>query len=136
MADMNLQKSTLALLSGIGFMGIVVFLYFMYEANRPLDVWIMCIVALLLSAVMTVFYLQDDLRRKPAWASRRSSNFIAGMLWLLVMVIIVIGFSSFTTPPTHQLWDGFRIFIITLLSAFSVFLLLYSMFTEDLYPMD
>jgi ABC-type transport system involved in cytochrome c biogenesis permease subunit len=129
--DMNLQKSTLALLSGVGFMAILVFLYFMIDAERPGDVWGMCIVAIILSGLMTLFYLFDDLRIKPAFITRRNSNFVAGMLWLLVMVIIVIGFSSFTAPPTYQIWDGFRIFILALLSAFSVFLLLYSMFTED-----
>lgn len=126
----NLQKSTLASLAGTGFPAIGVFMAF-FMVGRPLEVWITAIAAIALCALMSLFYLLPDMKFGPSSITWGVANFIAGMLWFLSLVIIAVGFMWFTTPPTYELWDGFRIFILSLLSAFSVFLLLYSLFLEE-----
>ncbi len=118
------SKSTLTFLSGVGFMGLLVFFIF-FMPSRPMEVWLASIIGVMVAAASSLFFLIDELKFKPNFITTRNSNLLAGMLFLLMLIVLLWGFKEFTVTP-YEWWDGMRIFILTLLSSLSTFLFLFS----------
>ncbi len=123
---MDLQKSTLALLAGFGLVAIVSFFY-MFMRDKPGTVIGISILLIILSTLMMLFLLLDKLRFCPASITDKNSNLVAGMLFALIFFFIILTFTEWV----EDAFDGFLIVILTALTSFSVFLLLYSLLMED-----
>ena len=125
-SDIDLEKSTLALLAGFGLVAIVLFFY-MFMRDKPGNVIGLSILLIILSSLMMLFFLLDKLRFCPPSITDKSSNLIAGLLFGAVFFIIVLTFTEWV----EEAFDGFLIVVLTALTSFSVFLLLYSLLMED-----
>jgi hypothetical protein len=125
-SDIDLEKSTLALLAGFGLVAIVLFFY-MFMRDKPGNVIGLSILLIILSSLMMLFFLLDKLRFCPTSITDKSSNLIAGLLFGAVFFIIVLTFTEWV----EEAFDGFLIVVLTALTSFSVFLLLYSLLMED-----
>jgi len=129
------NKSTLAMISGLGFMGMVFFFYFFMTGKEYEDLYVITTIIIILSALTIFFYLLEDLNfmfdfcMKKADPEdyhtkvKKASNFISGLLLMGIAGLNIIAYSEYT-----DLGKSARLLIITFLTLFSVFLLLYSMF--------
>ncbi len=137
MFDEGLDKGLLAYVSGIGFTAIVLFFWFFMRGPEYTDIYAMMFILVVLSALVVFFYLFDDLgfmynyilgTDDPEGMKekvKRGSNFISGIMMMTIAGLNIIGYSDYGNSLS------LRLFIITLLTIFSVFLLLYSMFISD-----
>ena len=125
-SDMDFEKSTLALLAGFGLVAIFGFFY-LFMRDKPGVVVGISIVLIILSTMMMLFLLLDKLKFCPPSITDRNSNLVAGMLFAVVFLVIVVSF----TEVVKDAFDGFLIVVLTALTSFSVFLLLYSLLMED-----
>ena len=123
---MDLQKSTLALLAGFGLVAIISFFY-MFMRDKSGTVIAISIVLIILSTLMMLFLLLDKLRFCPPSITDKNSNLVAGMLFAVIFFLIILTF----TELVEDAFDGFLIVVLTALTSFSVFLLLYSLLMED-----
>ena len=124
--DLDFERSTLALLAGFGLVAIVGFFYlFMHDKSGT--VLAIAILVIVLSSLTMLFYLLDKLKFCPASISDRNSNLIAGMFFAIIFLVIIITF----TEIVEDIFDGVLILVLTALTSFSVFLLLYSLLMED-----
>jgi hypothetical protein len=125
-SDMDLEKSFLALLAGFGLVAIVGFFY-LFMRDKSGIVIAIAVIAIILSTMMILFYLFDKLKFCPAFITDRNSNLVAGMLFAVIFLLIIITF----TEIVEDAFDGLLIMVLTALTSFSVFLLLYSLLMED-----
>ena len=126
LSDMDFEKSFLALLAGFGLVAIVGFFY-LFMRDKSGVVIAIAILAIILSTLMILFYLFDKLKFCPAFITDRNSNLVAGMLFAVIFLLIIITF----TEIVEEAFDGLLIMVLTALTSFSVFLLLYSLLMED-----
>ncbi len=131
------SKSTLATISGVGFMAIVLFFYFFMWEPSYSEVYPTMFILIILSALTVVFYLLDDISFMYHFALTRedpedfkskvkkASNFMAGLMGMTLVGLNIIVYTQFGDKVS------IRILIITLLTLFSVFLLVYSMFMGE-----
>jgi NADH:ubiquinone oxidoreductase subunit 2 (subunit N) len=124
--DIDIEKSSLAFLGGFGLVGIVGFFY-LFMRDKPTEVVAISILIIILSTLTMLFFLLDKLRFSPGFITDRNSNLIAGMLFCIIFLIILISF----TEIVQDAFDGVLIVILTALTSFSVFLLLFSIAMED-----
>ena len=124
--DLDFERSTLALLAGFGLVAIGGFFY-LFMRDKSTEILIISVVLIILSALTMLFFLLDKLRFCPSSITDRNSNLVAGMLFSIVFLIIIISF----TEIVKEVFDGVLILVLTALTAFSVFLLLYSLLMED-----
>ena len=128
----DFDRSKLAYVSGVGFMAIILFyVFFMGERS---DVFIHSLILLIMGALMVFCFLFDELwfmvnaalksddAESYQTKVKRGSNFFSGILLMGIAGIILIIFMD------YGIMDGIHLMVLTFLSAFSVFLLLYSMF--------
>jgi hypothetical protein len=125
-SDLDLQKSTLALLAGFGLVAVISFFY-LFMRDKPGVVVGLSILLIILSSMMMLFFLLDKLRFCPASITDKSSNLIAGLLFGAIFFIIILSFTEWV----EDAFDGFLIVVLTALTSFSVFLLFFSLFMED-----
>jgi len=134
----DVDKGSLAMLSGVGFVGIGLFFYFFlagdYKEGYPTVIFLMT-----LCAMVPLFYLFEDLnplfnfslsRTDPdefRTKAKRASNFIAGMLLMGVVGVNLITYTGRDDGGALAL----RMSVVALMTIASVFLLLYSMFMAD-----
>ncbi|UCE74164.1 MAG: hypothetical protein JSV56_00285 [Methanomassiliicoccales archaeon] len=123
---MNFEKSSLALLAGFGLVAIVGFFYLFMRDKAGIIIAI-SVIAIILSTIMMLFLLFDKLRFCPSFITDRNSNLVAGMIFAIIFLLIIVTF----TEIVEDAFDGFLIVVLTALTAFSVFLLLYSLVMED-----
>ncbi len=123
---MDLQKSSLALLAGFGLVAVACFFY-LFMLDKSGAVIAVSIVTVILSTLMMLFLLLDKLRFCPPSITDRNSNLIAGMLFAFIFFLVIITF----TRVVEDAFDGFLIVVLTALTSFSVFLLLFSLLMED-----
>ncbi|UCG68480.1 MAG: hypothetical protein JSV09_11790 [Thermoplasmata archaeon] len=126
LSDMDFEKSFLALLAGFGLVAIVGFFY-LFMRDKSGVIIAIAILAIILSTLMILFYLFDKLKFCPAFITDRNSNLVAGMLFAVIFLLIIITF----TEIVEEAFDGLLIMVLTALTSFSVFLLLYSLLMED-----
>jgi multidrug transporter EmrE-like cation transporter len=124
--DMDFEKSSLALLAGFGVVAIIAFFYF-FMRDKSSTMMILSLVVIVLSIIMMLFLLFDKLKFCPSFITDRNSNLIAGMVFALVFFIIIMTFTEWVKDA----FDSFLIVILTALSAFTAFLLLFSLAMED-----
>ena len=124
--DMDFEKSSLSLLAGFGIVAIVGFFY-LFMRDKPSEIFTISIVAVILSTMMMLFFLLDKLKFCPAFITDRNSNLIAGMLFAVIFLLLIVAF----TEIVEEAFDGLLIMVLTALTSFSVFLLLYSLLMED-----
>ncbi|RLF47161.1 MAG: hypothetical protein DRN20_06270 [Thermoplasmata archaeon] len=132
----DVRKSTLAYLSGVGFMSIILFFVFFMQPERYGEIYPTCVIIITLSALVVFFYVFDDLNFIVNFASRRDdpegfreklekgTHFISAMILMVVVGMNLIVYRNY--EPDFSV----RLLIITLLTLVSVFLFLYSMFME------
>ena len=125
-SDMDFEKSSLSLLAGFGIVAIIGFFY-LFMRDKPSEVIYLSVLMVILSSFMMLFFLLDKLRFCPSFITDRNSNLIAGMFFSIIFLIIVVSF----TEIVEELFDAVLIVILTALTSFSVFLLLYSLLMED-----
>ena len=137
MSSGEFDRSKLSYVAGIGFMSIM--LFFVFFMGDKDDIFVHAIICLVLACLMVFFFLFDEIWFMVNMADRsddpeafhtkvkRGSNFFSGILLMGLAGIIII------VSKDYSLWKGLHIMILTLLVAFSMFLLIYSMFlgTED-----
>jgi hypothetical protein len=125
-SDWDMERSSLSLLAGFGIVAIFLFFY-LFMRDKPTGVLIIALLMIILSILMMVFYLLDRLRFCPSFITDRNSNLIAGILFGIIFFVIILTFTEWV----EDLFDSFLIVILTALTSFSVFLLLYSILMED-----
>lgn len=123
---MDFEKSSLAMLAGFGLVGIIGFFY-LFMRDKSGEIVAISVVAIILSTLMILFYLFDKLKYCPGFITDRNSNLVAGMLFAVIFLLIIITF----TEIVEEAFDGLLIMVLTALTSFSVFLLLYSLMMED-----
>ena len=137
MFDEGLDKGMLAMVSGVGFTAIVLFFRFFMWGSEYSEIYTMMFILITLSALVVFFYLLDELNfmynrilgsDDPDGMKtnvKRGSNFISGIMLMTIAGLNIIGYTDYGNSLS------LRLFIMTLLTIFSVFLLLYSMFMSD-----
>jgi hypothetical protein len=123
---MDFEKSSLALLAGFGLVAIFGFFY-LFMRDKPTDIMMISIIAIVLAALMMLFVVFDKLKFRPSFITDRNSNLIAGMIFAIIFLMLVITF----TELAKEFFDAILIVILTALTAFTVFLLLFSLGMED-----
>jgi hypothetical protein len=120
------SKSTLALVSGLGFVIIAVILYFVFNMYSDMDTIILTILGLFFSALIAFFYLLDELTIRPSWMTSRGGHFISGMFLGALALLIVVILNSYSD------WLFlFPLFLVLILMNVSVAFFLYSMAWEE-----
>lgn len=120
------SKSTLSLISGLGFVIIAVILYFVFSMYSDMDTIILTILGLFFSALIAFFYLLDELTIRPSWMTSRGGHFISGMFLGALALLIVIILNSYSD------WLFlFPMFLVLILMNVSVAFFLYSMAWEE-----
>ena len=125
-SDLDFEKSSLAFLGGFGLVAIVGFFY-LFMRDKSGAVIAIAILVIILSALTMLFYLLDKLKFSPSFVTDRNSNLVAGMLFAIIFLVIIITF----TEIVKDAFDGVLIVVLTALTSFSVFLLLYSIMMEE-----
>ena len=133
----GIDKGVLAYISGAGFMSIGGFFVFFMWGSEYSKIYPMVFISIILSSLVVFFYLLDDLNfmynhalnaddpEETKTKIKRGSNFISGNLLFLISILNIYTYREYTVDLS------LRVLIITLLTLFSVFLLLYSMFMAD-----
>lgn len=124
--DLDFEKSSLAFLGGFGLVAIGLFFY-LFMRDKPGVIIAIAIIVIILSTLMMLFFLFDKLKFCPPSITDRNSNLVAGMLFAIIFGLIIITF----TEVVDEAFDGLLIMVLTALTSFSVFLLLYSLLMED-----
>jgi NADH:ubiquinone oxidoreductase subunit 2 (subunit N) len=126
LGDLDFEKSSLALLAGFGLVAIIGF-FVLFMRDKSNTVLGLAIVIVILSALTMLFYLLDKLRFCPPFITDRNSNLVAGMLFAITFLVIIVTF----TEIVDDAFDGILIVVLAALTFFSVFLLEYSLMMED-----
>jgi hydrogenase-4 membrane subunit HyfE len=124
--DLDFEKSSLAFLGGFGLVAIALFFY-LFMRDKPGVIMALAIVVIILSTLMMLFFLFDKLKFCPPSITERNSNLVAGMLFAIIFGLIIVTF----TEVVDEAFDGLLIMVLTALTSFSVFLLLFSLMMED-----
>jgi hydrogenase-4 membrane subunit HyfE len=124
--DLDFEKSSLAFLGGFGLVAIALFFY-LFMRDKPGVIMALAIVVIILSTLMMLFFLFDKLKFCPPSITDRNSNLVAGMLFAIIFGLIIVTF----TEVVDEAFDGLLIMVLTALTSFSVFLLLFSLMMED-----
>ena len=134
----TVDKGSLAMLSGVGFVGIGLFFYFFLSGDYT-EAYPSTIFLMLLCSLVPLFYLFEDINPVFNFAlsrtdpdgfrikAKRGSNFVAGMLLMGVAGVNLITYTNNDDGGALAI----RLFVITLMTIASVFLLLYSMFMAE-----
>jgi len=140
MADFDISevdRGTLAMLAGVGFVGMILFFYFFMTGAEYEVIYNWMVILIVFASLAPLMYLFDDLNAIFNWALskddpdefkkkvRRGSNFMAGML---LMGLAGINLIAYTEHGGHM---ALRLLVMTALALVSVFLLLYSMFMTE-----
>lgn len=126
MAD-EFDRSKLAMISGVGFVGLAIFLYFFVILTWDTTLIVLSITAIVVSALVALFYMLDDLRIRPRSMTERGAHFLAGIT-LGVLVLLII-----STAMVYQsdVLRGMPVFVVMIVTNASVALFLYSMMWEE-----
>lgn len=124
--NLGYEKSSLALLAGFGLVAIGGFFY-LFMRDKPAEIIAISVIVIILSALTMLFFLLDKLKFCPSSVTDKNSNLVAGMLFAILFLIIIITFTEIVT----EVFDGVLIVVLTALTSFSVFLLLYSLLMEE-----
>lgn len=124
--DLDFEKSSLAFLGGFGLVAIGLFFY-LFMRDKPGIIVALAIVVIILSTLMMLFFLFDKLKFCPPSITDKNSNLVAGMLFAVIFGLIIVTF----TEVVDEAFDGLLIMVLTALTSFSVFLLLFSLMMED-----
>lgn len=123
---MDFEKSSLAFLGGFGLVAIGLFFY-LFMRDKPGVIVALAIGVIILSTLMMLFFLFDKLKFCPPSITDKNSNLVAGMLFAIIFGLIIVTF----TEVVDEAFDGLLIMVLTALTSFSVFLLLFSLMMED-----
>lgn len=123
---MDFEKSSLALLAGFGIVAIFGFFY-LFMRDKPIEILMISILLIILSAMMMLFVVFDKLKFSPAFITDRNSNLIAGLLFGIIFLVLLMTYTEFA----EEVFDAVLVTILTALTAFTVFLLLFSLAMED-----
>lgn len=122
----GVSKSTLALVSGLGFVLIGIILYFFLSKYGGTNTYIIIFIALLFSALVSFFYLLDELTIRPSFMTSRGAHFISGMFLGALALLIIMILNAYTD------WlFMIPIFAVTILMSVSVALFLYAIMWEE-----
>ena len=136
----DVDKGVLSFLSGLGIIAILLFFYFFMKPEAYSELYNLAFFIILVAAMMVVFYLLEDisfmynktLSQDDPEAYRnnvkRGSNFISGMLLMLMIGMNIITYADYSDFGGHSYSAGIRITIIAMLATASVYLVVYSMF--------
>lgn len=126
-SDLDLQKSTLALLAGVGIVAIFGFFY-LFMRDKPSIIFLISIFMIILAALMMLFVVFDKLKFSPAFITDKNSNLVAGMLLMFIIIMLIL---TFTEWAKDDVFDAVLVSILTALTAFTSFLFLFSLGIED-----
>jgi hypothetical protein len=121
------DKSKLALVSGIGFVALAIFFYFFVISEWDTTQFTLSLIGLIVSALVALFYLLDDLTIRPKNMTERGAHFLAGIFLGVLALLIIITAMVFQ----EDILKAFPVFIIMIITNASVALFLYSMMWEE-----
>jgi hypothetical protein len=112
------------------FMGIYLFFMFIWRDEGREPIMLQFAIALIVISVFAVFLaLAHDLKFMPAKVSIYWTNFISGMLVMIVIIVLIKIFKDYSTGK-YDLWDDLNIIVSVALGTGATYLLLHSMFFE------
>ncbi len=121
------NRSRYAMASGFGFVLLVVLFYLGIVLQGGIHSYVFGIAGMVLSTLVALFYMLDDLRIRPRKMTERGTKFVAGIIWALLLLLCFI--------MTAVLWTDFVRLIyldaIIVLTNTSFALFFYSMLWED-----
>lgn len=121
------DRSKLALISGVGFVGLAIFLYFfILTSGEPLFI-ALSVFSIVTSTLIALFYLLDDLTIRPTKMTERAAHLFSG-IFLGILIFLII--ETVLLYPGDLIKVG-SIFIVMVLTNVSVALFLYSLLWEE-----
>lgn len=115
-----------AFLAAIGF-GVIVLIFILFMKNLRLIIYILSIICMSLSGLISLFLFLPKFPSKPRNLTFLKSYFLAGALFIALIIVIVLMFQNYTSNyNSGELLDAARVLILTFLSGTSVALLLYA----------
>jgi hypothetical protein len=126
------DKSRLAFISGIGFVGLFFVLYFFVIIPGDLLLIGLSIASVIISILVALFYLLDDLKIRVSSLTERGARFISGIFFMVLIIILFIPLMMHW-PNTQDidLTIPLTLIPIIILTHGSVALFLYSMLWEE-----
>lgn len=130
------SKESLAMMAGILYMLMAIYLFFMFfwrDGGRELLMVEFAIVLIVLSVLAIFLSLSHDLRFMPAKVPVHWTNFTAGAITMVMVIVLIKVFKDFSSGP-YDIWDDINIVVTVGLGASATYLLLHSMFFERKEP--
>jgi len=129
----HVDRGRLAMASGFGFVFLAVMFYVAIYMDGRLCTYLFGIVGMVLSALIPLFYMLDDLRIRPKRFTERGSRFLAGILlaFLFLLVFAMAGYYGQDRPVTDGYIRIALLLIVMALTCASFALFFYSMLWED-----
>ncbi|UCD92246.1 MAG: hypothetical protein JSV43_08535 [Methanobacteriota archaeon] len=126
------DKSKLAFVSGIGFVGLGFILYFfVIEPNIP-NLMTFSIIAIILSTIVAFFYLFDDLKIRTTKLTERGARFISGIFFMVLTILFIVALMTYWPSISNMdLTSPIVLTVVIVLTNASVALFLYSMLWEE-----
>jgi len=121
------DKSKLSLVSGLGFVILAVFYYFVIVPQGSIEVYLLSVAGMIVSSMVALFYMLDDLVFRPQFITERGAHFISGIFlgFLLLLAFLTV----MTFKDNYAI--SFSIFVTIILAHINVALFLYSMLWEE-----
>ena len=126
------DKSRLAFISGIGFVGLFFVLYFFVIIPGDALLLGLSIASVTISVLVALFYLLDDLKIRISSLTERGARFISGIFFMVLIIILFVPLMMHW-PNTQDIDITIPLTLIPiiLLTHGSVALFLYSMLWEE-----
>ncbi len=126
------DKSKLATVSGMGFVGLGAFFFLFVIMPGNMLLIGLAVPALIISALVAFFYLLDDLRIRPTSLTERSSRFMSGILIMILFILLFVPLiMNWPNTEDIDLTIPFTLLPVIVLTNASVALFLYSMLWEE-----
>jgi hypothetical protein len=126
------DKSRLAFISGIGFVGLFFVLYFFVIVPGGMLLLGLAIASIIISILVAFFYLLDDLKIRMSSLTERGARFISGIFFMVLVIILFVPLMMHW-PNTEDIDITIPLTLlpIIILTHGSVALFLYSMLWEE-----
>jgi len=120
-------RGRLAMGAGGGFVLLAVLVYVGIVRQGDFQAYTFGMTGMVLSALVAFFFMLDDLRIRPHGVTERKAKFVAGIMWMLLLLLCFFMTGSFW-PDYLRLVLFYAIFVLTN-ASFALFF--HSMLWED-----
>jgi hypothetical protein len=126
------DKSKLSLISGLGFVILAVLIYFLVVMRWDLALGVLTVASMIAAALVSLFYLLDDLTFAPVSITERGARFLAGMMVGVLLLLAVITMSlNYPFAAMDDLLNVAAVFAAAIVMNISVTTFLYTMMWEE-----